>query len=57
MPYKIEGKIIKLIGKLPSQTIKIKDIKSQISGIQNKETQRQLRSLLDQKLISITRKK
>jgi hypothetical protein len=57
VPYKIEGKIIKLIGKLPSQTIKIKDIKSQISGIQNKETQRQLRSLLDQKLISITRKK
>jgi len=56
VPYKIEEKIIKLIGKLPSRTIKIKDIKSKILSVQNKKTQRQLRSLLDQKLISITRK-
>jgi hypothetical protein len=56
VPYKIEEKIIKLIGKLPNRTIKIRDIKSKISNVQNKEIQRQLRGLLDQKLISITRK-
>ena len=56
VPYKTEEKIIKLIKKLPSRTIKIKDIKSEISSIENKEIQRQLRSLLDQKLNSITRK-
>jgi hypothetical protein len=56
VPYKNEEKIIKLIKKLPSRIIKIKDIKSKISSIPNKEIQRQLRSLLDQKLNSITRK-
>jgi hypothetical protein len=56
IPTRDEIKIIKLIKKLPSKTIKIKDIKSEISGIQNKEIKKQLKSLLDKKLISITRK-
>lgn len=56
IPTRNESKIIKLIKKLPSQRIKIKDIKSGILSIKNKEIQKQLRSLLDQKLISITRK-
>jgi len=56
IPTRNEIKIKKSIKKLPSKTIKIKDIKSAISSIQNKEIKKQLSGLLDQKLISITRK-
>jgi hypothetical protein len=51
VPTGNEKKIIKLIKKLPSKTIKIADIKSAISSIKNNEIKKQLRSLLDQKLI------
>ena len=51
-----EKKIIKLIRKLPSKKIKIADIKSAISSFKNNEIKKQLRGLLEQKLISITRK-
>ena len=56
VPTGNEKKIIKLIKKLPSKTIKIADIKSAILSIKNNEIKKQLRSLLDQKLFSITRK-